>query len=117
MARGVAYLKGSRLLSIGGLPGIGKTEVALAIAHGLMQPSAPRFQRALWLDLNGITQVEILLNRIAFAWGLEPCEDAHTLARTIGTTALLLVLDNAEDLIRPAPLMRQKFMEEVEAAT
>ncbi|MBF0147843.1 MAG: hypothetical protein HQL85_16950, partial [Magnetococcales bacterium] len=54
VARGLDLLRHDRLLSIGGLPGIGKTEVALAIAlKAMTPPSGPLFQRALWMDIDG----------------------------------------------------------------
>ncbi|MBF0631759.1 MAG: tetratricopeptide repeat protein, partial [Magnetococcales bacterium] len=110
VARGLDLLRHDRLLSIGGLPGIGKTEVALAIALKAMAPSGPLFQRALWVDLDGILQVETLWIRIALQWGMERCDQEHLLFHQIGNTALLLVLDNAEDLIRPASANLKRFL-------
>ncbi|MBF0148369.1 MAG: tetratricopeptide repeat protein [Magnetococcales bacterium] len=48
--------------------------------------------------------------RIALQWGMERCDQEHLLFHQIGNTALLLVLDNAEDLIRPASANLKRFL-------
>lgn len=98
VARGLAFLRTARLVSVTGLPGMGKTEAALEMAR----QAAPGHARALWLALDAVRDTGALRAMLAAAFGADPkdCPDDAALARRIGETRALLVLDNAEDVIR-----------------
>ncbi|HEX4952337.1 MAG TPA: tetratricopeptide repeat protein [Thermoanaerobaculia bacterium] len=97
--RGVALLHHHRLVSFQGMPGIGKTELALAVARQAVTEGSLGLERALWLPLRGLHQAASLRGRLAARWGMERCESDEELARKVGDTAALVVLDNCEDLI------------------
>lgn len=102
IARGLAYLRTGRLVSITGMAGMGKTEVALEIAREAAKDAGLDLGRVTWLGLDGVRQAEGLRASLAFAFGAEPkeCPDDAALARWIGGARALVVLDNAEDPVR-----------------
>jgi len=102
IARGLALLRQGRLVSVTGMPGIGKTEVALEIARRALADQALGFERALWVPLDEMSDADALRARLALELGADPerYNTAAALARYIGGQRLLVVLDNAEDLIR-----------------
>ena len=106
--RGVAKVKGQRLVSITGLPGTGKTEVARAIAGKIAEEGF--IDDAVWVTLDGVQTVEMFLFRVAVFLGFEKCESVEDLGLALGSRRLLLVLDNAEDLIGPDQLRFQKMV-------
>jgi tetratricopeptide (TPR) repeat protein len=89
-----------RVVSVLGMPGIGKTELLVAAAND----AAPGFERALWLSLEGYREVESLRADLAVRFGRKPedCKEDRDLAAAIGPVQALLVLDNAEDMLRGA---------------
>jgi tetratricopeptide (TPR) repeat protein len=97
MNRGVALLAERRLVSIHGMPGIGKTTLSLAIAaHTLAHGN---FDRAVWYALDGARTADVLAARLAQDAQAQDM-DAAAIARAMGhNTTWLVVLDNAEDLI------------------
>ncbi|MDI7266842.1 MAG: tetratricopeptide repeat protein [Myxococcota bacterium] len=103
VADGLKLLRLHRLVSIRGLAGIGKSEVARAVADEAMRDAGLGFQRGLWVGLDGLgkekARAEDLRMHLALRMGLERCDSNDMLARTVGRQRLLLVLDNAEDLI------------------
>ena len=113
VARGLGALRAGRLVTVLGLPGIGKTEVALAVAGQALQDPTLGLDRADWFTLESMSDVNNLRTRIALSFGLERCESDDTLVAAIGKTCALLVLDNAEDLIRVARLSLQQFLSHV----
>ncbi|HTQ78816.1 MAG TPA: NB-ARC domain-containing protein, partial [Thermoanaerobaculia bacterium] len=100
LAEGLALLRRQRLVTLVGPPGIGKTELSLALAEEALQAGEPPLQRAVWLSLQGLATAEFLLGRLGVLFGIEKCETAEQLAKAIGDGPVLLVLDNAEDLLR-----------------
>jgi tetratricopeptide (TPR) repeat protein len=108
VADGGTLLALRRLVTVLGAPGIGKTELAVAIAGAALASGRPPFGRALWISLQGMRSAQTLRGRLASAFGLERCESDEELARAVGNTPALLVLDNAEDLldVEPAALRR-----------
>ncbi len=81
-----------RVVTIAGGAGIGKTRLALAVAH----EAAPRFARVRFVDALGAMTRDELLARLAAALGLS---DADTTVRAIAgaiTEPALLVLDGCE---------------------
>jgi predicted ATPase len=92
-----------RLVSVLGAGGSGKTRLAIEVARGLCQATpgahAPRFERALFVSLVGVTTATGLLDRLCAALRIE--SGSAPLDQVLGVLdrrALLLVLDNCEQL-------------------
>ncbi|MCP4531360.1 MAG: ATP-binding protein, partial [Delftia sp.] len=99
IGEGVAALADGRLVTIVGLPGIGKTEVAREVARRCF--SDGRYVRVIYRQVDLGWSVDLLRARLATALGLtEAPEDDLALARSFADRPTLLVLDNAEDLMR-----------------
>ncbi|MCY1019083.1 tetratricopeptide repeat protein [Pyxidicoccus sp. MSG2] len=113
IGRGLALLRQGRLVSVTGLPGIGKTEVALGIARRATEDTQLRLQRSIWLSLDEVRDVGALRVLIATTFGADPEKhaDGPSLARFLGDLIALVVLDNAEDLIRTDRAGLQQFLE------
>ncbi|HBL29686.1 MAG TPA: hypothetical protein DD490_22860, partial [Acidobacteria bacterium] len=109
----LAALRTSRLVTLLGLPGAGKSEVSLAVAEAVLQDRTLRPARALWLPLAGVRRVDEITGRLALAFAAGDAERLDSLAAVIGDQSVLLVLDNAEDLIGPARLAFQTFCGEL----
>jgi hypothetical protein len=107
--RGVALLAGRRLVSIHGMPGIGKTALSLAIASTARASGI--FDRVVWHPLDGVRTVESLSARLAQDAQAQDM-DAAAIARAMGRdTSWLVVLDNAEDLIAADRAGLQRFLD------
>lgn len=102
IVQGLSDLRAGRLLSVTGMPGMGKTEVALAIARAAACDATFDIDRAIWFagDGHGSADAVRALIAVAFSVKAGECNDDEALARQIGRAAVLLVLDNAEDPIR-----------------
>ena len=94
-----ALLLDSRLVTLTGTGGVGKTRLALDVSAQV----APRFQSGVWfVDLAPITKEALTINAIAAALQLR--EEAgqawlQTLCRYLADKELLLMLDNCEHLL------------------
>ena len=60
LARCLAHLRTSRLVTILGLPGSGKTELAVAVGGAALEDGPLRLHRGLWLSLAGVRTTENL---------------------------------------------------------
>jgi tetratricopeptide (TPR) repeat protein len=102
VAQGLRLLGAGRLVSVTGIAGTGKTEVALEIAREAAKEAGLGLDRAIWLALDGMTRADAVRATIAAAFGAEAkdCPDDAALARRIGAARALVALDNAEDPIR-----------------
>ncbi|MCW5806511.1 MAG: tetratricopeptide repeat protein [Deltaproteobacteria bacterium] len=87
----------TRAVTVRGLPGIGKTQVAREVAEMV----AGDFEAGAWIALDELGSVDDLRARIASWAGLAE-HDVHDwrIVKAVGTRRVLWVLDNAEDLIR-----------------
>jgi tetratricopeptide (TPR) repeat protein len=97
--RGVDLVRSSRCVTLTGLPGAGKSELARAIVDRLGQDDQRPADSAVWTGLAGVTRAADLRGRLAAAFGFRDIEDDDALARALRDMRVLLILDNAEDLI------------------
>ncbi|MGA8340257.1 MAG: BTAD domain-containing putative transcriptional regulator [Solirubrobacteraceae bacterium] len=97
----------SRLVTLTGPGGVGKTRLAMAVAHAIGS-SFP--DGACWVELAGLARAEDVGSAVVGALGLEPLgtEGAvDTLSRYLGRRRLLLVIDNFEHVLGAAGLVGQ----------
>ncbi len=101
MAQILPLLRRRRLISLVGLPGIGKTELGKEAARVLHdEPSGPR---ALYRQINRGFTPDRLRGLLAADLGRErPPQTDEELARLLDTEPTLLLLDNAEDMMADA---------------
>jgi predicted ATPase len=100
-----AALAASRLVTLTGAAGIGKTRLALQVASEL----ADRFADGVaFVDLTPVSDPALAATTVAAALGLHPPSASATeehLAGALGGKHLLLVLDNLEHLVEEMPLL------------
>jgi non-specific serine/threonine protein kinase len=93
-------LASTRLLSLTGTGGVGKTRLALRLASGV----ATRFRNGVWLaDMAPLSSPEHMAQTIANALGLReggPRSIRDVLLENLRDRELLLVLDNCEHLVQ-----------------
>jgi predicted ATPase len=92
----------TRLVTVTGAGGIGKSRLALAVAEGEMERYA---DGVAYVDLAAITEPSLLLSTIARALGMEERTGVSIglqLRDRLADTRMLLVLDNMEQLIDAA---------------
>ncbi len=99
--------EGTRLLTLTGPGGVGKTRLALAIATELAAEFA---DGAVWVDLAPIRDPGLVATAVARALGVREDGDrplTDLLAAAVARRRLLLVLDNLEHLPAAAPLVAE----------
>lgn len=92
------FLERSRLLTLTGAGGSGKTRLAAEVVGRV----AHRWDRVVWVDLAPAADVNQLVNRVAGGFGLTERTQGAALdgiRQLVANQALLLVLDNCEHLI------------------
>lgn len=92
-------LHSSRVLTLTGPPGVGKTRLALHTAQ-IVSRSFP--DGLVWTELAGLKDPSLLAQEIARAYGLQDASTrwvVDTLAGHAGDRRVLLVLDNCEHLL------------------
>jgi len=92
-------LAGSRLLTLTGAGGSGKTRLALEVATREVEASG---HGGAWVELAALESAERLADTILAALGVRDesrAPDVERIARAIGDEAFLLVIDNAEHLV------------------
>ena len=101
----------TRLLTLSGPGGVGKTRLALAVAGGV----AHRFEDGVcWVPLAPVTDRASVAGAFAASTGLHPLDGARLIeeiAEQIGRRNLLLVLDNCEHVVADAALICSTLLE------
>jgi non-specific serine/threonine protein kinase len=103
-ARKLLFAAGARLVTLTGPPGVGKTSLALALAHGLRE----RFEHGVRVvDLAPVSEAESVPATIAEALGVGPGgrPPSERIAGLVRDRHLLLVLDNFEQVVGAAPIV------------
>ena len=93
-----ALLRTNRLVTLLGICGVGKTSLALAVAHA----EQPRWPAGVWfVDMAPVMDPDQVVGAIAHALGVSLATHRpalHELATTLGARRMLVVVDNAEHL-------------------
>src|SRR5215212_11051788 len=89
----------NRLLTLTGPGGCGKTRLALAVAFEVMEG----FEGGVWLvELASLSAPDLVPQAVASMLGVREAQDrplTETLSNHLGSTKMLLVLDNCEHLV------------------
>jgi predicted ATPase/transcriptional regulator with XRE-family HTH domain len=101
-----------RLVTLVGPPGVGKSRLSIAVAHALRQTDGKlQFPHGIWFaPLAAVDNPARLLGAVAYALGLTESGAAPvqtTLVEYLRQRALLLVLDNFEQIVEAAPLVAE----------
>ena len=107
MAEVKRLLGTSSLLTLTGTGGIGKTQLALQVATGVMDGFADGI---CFVNLAPLSEHTLVAHAIASALGVveQPTEPLlETLKRALAERELLLLLDNYEHLLKAAPLVSE----------
>ncbi|MDX2005363.1 MAG: tetratricopeptide repeat protein [Meiothermus sp.] len=106
----VRLLSSSRLFTLKGTGGLGKTRLALEVAHQLNH----RFADGVWMvDLAPLRDAALLPQTIAQALGFQPVPSQPLLESLLGylqPKQLLLLLDNCEHLIAACAQLVQQLL-------
>ena len=98
-------LTSSRVVTLGGPPGVGKTRLALRIAEEV----ARRFRDGVWVvELEGLRDPSLIAQEVARALGLHDASirwAVETLAQHVRGRRLLLLLDNCEHVLDACALL------------
>jgi predicted ATPase len=100
-------LGGSRLVTLTGPGGVGKTRLAMEAAHRVARSFSGG---AIFIDLSSVTHSDHVPSTIAQALGIRESPDRSTrdaLNLALRTRPLLLVLDNFEQVIDAAPVVAE----------
>ncbi|HUJ64176.1 MAG TPA: adenylate/guanylate cyclase domain-containing protein, partial [Acidimicrobiales bacterium] len=104
-------LESSRLVTLTGAGGVGKTRLALQVAADLVTA----FPDGVWLcELAAAADEESMLHVVAAALGYTPAPGAalnEGIANFVGSRQLLIVLDNCEHLLDPAATLAEMTLE------
>ncbi|GAA1653697.1 hypothetical protein GCM10009744_52290 [Kribbella alba] len=103
--------RATRLLTLSGPGGVGKTQLALAIASAVAHKFA---DGACWVPLAPVSDSGAVAPAIAAAIGLHPLDGARVveeIAEQIGKRSLLVVLDNCEHVVVDAARITAELLE------
>ena len=110
-----ALLRTSRLLTLTGAGGSGKTRIALEVAS---REASRHADGAAWIELASLADAKLLAQRISTELGVhdESASDAErTLAMYLRDRAMLLVLDNCEHLADACARLASRLLRDAPA--
>jgi predicted ATPase len=107
-------LRAWRFVSIVGPDGVGKTTVAISVAHRLIDG----FHDAVFIDLAALTDPQLVPTAVASALGftVQTQDPLVGLLAFIGDRKILLVLDNCEHVIGVAAALAERVVSEAPQA-
>ncbi len=97
----------ARLVTLVGPGGVGKTRLAITVAHALASSFA---DGACWVELAGVSRSDDVAAAVLRALSVTPTPGegpADALRRYLATRELLLVIDNFEHVLDAAPLVSE----------
>lgn len=99
--------KEGRLVTLSGAGGMGKTRLALAVAHRLaeMQAEPPFPDGIYWVELAALQTADLLLSTIAQTLNIRTEQGHERLYNHLQNKRMLLILDNFEHLLDATPLV------------
>src|SRR5690348_11888162 len=104
-------LAGSRLVTLVGPGGCGKTRLALQVAHNL---AATGEDAVYWVDLAPLADPSLVAQTVAASLGIPEQPDTpltQTLCEGLRARSLLLVLDNCEHLIASCAYLTEQVLQ------
>jgi len=110
-----ALLDGTRLLTVTGAGGSGKTRLALELAHRV----GSGHDDVVWVELAPLTDPELIAQQLLVALGLRelPTQDVvQVVIDTVRDRAVLFVLDNCEHVIDAAAIITDDILRSCPAA-
>jgi predicted ATPase/DNA-binding SARP family transcriptional activator/HPt (histidine-containing phosphotransfer) domain-containing protein len=116
LAETLALLEKSRLLTVTGAGGSGKTRLALEIAQGLRG----QFAEVVWVDLAPVTDPELVAQRVLDSMNATElaAEDVlQVILDTVRDHRFLFVLDNCEHVVAGAAFVAEELLRSCENAT
>jgi predicted ATPase/class 3 adenylate cyclase len=97
-----ALLRGSRLVTLTGVGGTGKTRLSIEAASLAQQ----RFRDGVWMvELAPVADPALVINEVAQLWGLRPGDGVpllQVMKAYLASRGLLLVMDNCEHVLEAA---------------
>ena len=109
----VALLPRQRFVTVTGAGGIGKTTVAVSVAHTLAEaPDTDYSHGVCFIDLAAVTEPESVAGAMACALGLAPLasDPLPEILACLSKQSLLLVLDNCEHVIHAAARLAESVL-------
>ena len=101
---------GARLITILGPGGIGKTRLAIAVAHAVLsaEQAAPHFADGIvFISLEAVSTSVALVSTVASTIGLQASASHSPLLDYLGSKTMLIILDNFEPLISDASMLNE----------
>src|ERR1043165_4748573 len=108
-------LDGTRLLTITGAGGSGKTRLALELAHRVR----PGYDDVGWVELAPLTDPELIAQQMLTSLGIRelPTQDVtQVVIHTVRDRAILFVLDNCEHVVDAAASIAEDVLRSCPAA-
>jgi predicted ATPase/class 3 adenylate cyclase len=103
-------LEDTRMVTLTGVGGVGKTRLAVQIAADLL----PEYEDGVWLfELAAVTDSDAMLDVVATTLSLQPRPGAtldEVIVDVLRTKRMVLVLDNCEHLLDAAGMLAEKIL-------